>query len=395
MSNKLGLTVFTQHDSKFLGMYRAKVEDNSDPLQLGRIKARIYPMFADIEDVSTIPWAVPAMPVWDGSGTGTGFFAVPDEDTYVFCFFEAGDVHQPVYFAEAPTKTVGLPDSRTTNYPDRKVLRNSKGTEIYVDDDIMLNPNSTHRSIVNAMSFTVKTYAVDHTLDGDDGGLVLVDGAITLTLPSASAYEGMVYVFKKIDTGATPATISGDIEDVTSRLLLSKWDTITLISNGSVWVIQGKEAPVGSLLLWTTNTAPSGYLLCYGQAVSRTTYAALFSVIGSTFGSGDGSSTFNVPDLRGRVPLGKDDMGGTPANRVTEAAADTIGGSGGEETHTLTIPEIPSHTHEYTYAGGGAAYCVQYPATGQASTANTGSTGGGLPHNNLQPYITLNYIIKF
>src|SRR5690606_15176336 len=85
------------------------------------------------------------------------------------------------------------------------------------------------------------------------------------------------------------------------------------------------------------------WLACNAQAVSRDTYADLYQVIGTTFGSGDGSTTFNVPDLRGRVPVGLDNMGASDAGRL--AAANTLGGTGGAETHTLTVAEMPSHGH--------------------------------------------------
>jgi len=153
------------------------------------------------------------------------------------------------------------------------------------------------------------------------------------------------------------------------------------------------------MVLWTTDTPPTGWLLCYGQQVSRTTYADLFAVISTTFGAGDGSTTFNLPDIRGRIPLGKDNMGGTSANRVTAAAADTLGGSGGEENHTLTTGEIPSHTHTLatrnTYDG--SVYSCKIPghAFGSNSNVTTNATGGGGAHNNMPPYLTLNYIIKY
>ncbi len=154
--------------------------------------------------------------------------------------------------------------------------------------------------------------------------------------------------------------------------------------------------PTGSVFMWLTNTEPTGYLLCYGQAVSRTTYAALFAVISTVFGVGDGSTTFNLPDMRGRIPLGQDDMGGSSANRVTDTNADTIGGTLGSETHTLTTTEMPAHTHGLTMRNSnGAGTLIQESAdsggSGAQATASAGSDGA---HNNLQPSITVNYIIK-
>jgi len=89
--------------------------------------------------------------------------------------------------------------------------------------------------------------------------------------------------------------------------------------------------------------------LCYGQAVSRTTYADLYAVVGTTYGSGDGSTSFNLPDLRGRVIAGQDDMGGLSANRLTGTSGgvdgDVLGASGGFQQHTLITNEMPIHTH--------------------------------------------------
>src|SRR5260370_42412322 len=99
-----------------------------------------------------------------------------------------------------------------------------------------------------------------------------------------------------------------------------------------------------------------------GRAVSRSTYSTLFGVISTTFGVGDGSTTFNVPDLRGRVVAGKDNMGGSAASRLTSTTMSpdgiTLGATGGEQTHTLVTSEMPSHTHTVTsllrlYGDGG------------------------------------------
>lgn len=106
-------------------------------------------------------------------------------------------------------------------------------------------------------------------------------------------------------------------------------------------------SPIGIVSDFAGTTAPSGWLLCYGQAVSRTEYADLFAVIGTAFGTGNGSSTFNVPDMRGRVSVGKDDMGGTDAERMTffAALAKTLGAVFGAASHTLTIEQTPEHDH--------------------------------------------------
>jgi microcystin-dependent protein len=183
--------------------------------------------------------------------------------------------------------------------------------------------------------------------------------------------------------------------------------------------------PVGVVVPFAGSTSPAGWQLCYGQAISRTTYAGLFATVGTTYGSGDGSTTFNVPDLRGRVVAGEDDMGGTAASRLTAGGSGitgtTLGASGGTETHTLTSAQMPSHTHTqdahgheiFSTAGlnlgsseGGTPDFVRsiFTRTGADSNstkwtadqrvATNQNTGGGGAHQNTQPTIILNYIIK-
>jgi len=165
----------------------------------------------------------------------------------------------------------------------------------------------------------------------------------------------------------------------------------------------------GMIMPYAGSSAPSGWLLLYGQAISRSTYSSLFSAIGTTYGSGDGSSTFNVPDLRGRTIAGQDDMGGSSADRLTNQTGgvngDTLGGTGGSETHTLTTAQLAAHTH------GAGSYATSLPLSGNdtdggqgsrgsnnpqnfALSGTSGSTGSGSAHNNVQPTLILNYIIK-
>jgi len=108
----------------------------------------------------------------------------------------------------------------------------------------------------------------------------------------------------------------------------------------------GGDVPPGSIMDYAGSTAPVGWLMCYGQAISRSANPALFTAIGTTYGAGDGSTTFNLPDCRGRVSTGKDDMGGTSANRIATAFnGDILGNTGGAEAVTLDITMVPAHSH--------------------------------------------------
>lgn len=173
--------------------------------------------------------------------------------------------------------------------------------------------------------------------------------------------------------------------------------------SGSVTSSSGHVFLSGMLVPYAGTSAPTGWLLCYGQAVSRSTYADLFSAISTTYGSGDGSSTFNLPDLRGRTVAGKDDMGGSSANRLTDQSGglngDTLGDTGGAETHTLTTAQMPSHNHTQRHNGTSGGIANQMRSGGGASAQTnsintTTNKGSGNAHNNVQPTIILNYIIK-
>ena len=188
-------------------------------------------------------------------------------------------------------------------------------------------------------------------------------------------------------------------------------------SNNDVgWVTpsgSGSGVPTGTVSMFAGSTAPTGYLLCQGQAVSRTTYSALFSVIGTAYGTGDGSTTFNLPNLQGRFALGKN-------------SSHALASTGGAETVTLTTNQIPAHTHGSKSITGKVGQVivpnsdmsrtsdtlyfervddVDYPSDASVNncrrrvihlnaTHEHDSVGGGASHNNMPPYQTVNYIIK-
>jgi microcystin-dependent protein len=144
--------------------------------------------------------------------------------------------------------------------------------------------------------------------------------------------------------------------------------------------------------------------LCNGAEVSRNTFADLFAVITTFFGEPSGGTVFKLPDLRGRVAVGQDDMGDLPAGRITESWADLMGGTGGVDRHRLTTSEIPSHTHtrvDATFASGaGGAFTGTFgvDADNQELTLarNTSdNTTVENKHQNLQPSMAVQWIIKF
>jgi microcystin-dependent protein len=170
--------------------------------------------------------------------------------------------------------------------------------------------------------------------------------------------------------------------------------------------------PTATIIPWSDSSVPSGYLECNGQAVSRSTYAALFAIVGTTYGAGDGYSTFLVPNLSDNVPIGKSNnkalasTGG--ANTVTNAG--NIAGS--TANATLSTPQLASHSHNKGWNPNNSAFRSNRPMShpylgptaSPAGSGNSGS-GGGHSHNMsanfsgdatsvVQPYLTIMYLIK-
>lgn len=151
--------------------------------------------------------------------------------------------------------------------------------------------------------------------------------------------------------------------------------------------------PAGIIAGFGSNTPPSGWLVCDGSAVSRTTYAALFAAIATNFGAGDGSTTFNLPDGRGQVMAGK------------KAADPNFGVFGnvaaGEVTHVLTAAENGPHAHnvavtffDHASFASGPAFDGDASAGSHSPSFPSTTSGSGTPHNNIQPTFVANFIIK-
>ena len=159
--------------------------------------------------------------------------------------------------------------------------------------------------------------------------------------------------------------------------------------------IYDKMIPVGMVMLYADEYLPASapFLWCNGAAVSRTTYANLFNVIGTTYGSGDGSTTFNVPDTRGRTIINQ----GTGSG-LTER---TIGQKGGAERHVLTLDQLPPHGHGLARGSGSGS--LKDPAMSSAAYASliddTGydsqSVGSGAAHNNMSPFVVMSHVIRY
>lgn len=224
---------------------------------------------------------------------------------------------------------------------------------------------------------------------GAPGGLPLTNAAVndlSFAFTEAERYIGLT-----MTRGTNGVAIPSPGEIIPRQQVLTAPYAVTA-SYASVAQNVVNGVPVGSVMPFAASVAPDGWLFCNGSAVSRTVYSNLFAVVGATYGNGDGSTSFNLPDYRGRSLVGMD--GG-------QAEFDALGETGGAKTHTLTVAELPSHSHTYavndktTGESGGQPLVPETVRVSSYIHNNTSSVGSGQPHNIMQPFTVVNYIIKY
>lgn len=237
--------------------------------------------------------------------------------------------------------------------------------------------NDAARSYTSDYQLVDKKYVDDIAIAGSPKASNTVYGIAKLSVAAVSAVAPIVVGDNdpRLPTADEKAALAGDSTPSATNKFVTA------------------AALVGVILPYAGATAPAGYLLANGATVSQTTYAALYAVIGHTYGADPGGGNFILPDLRGRVAVGKS----------ADTEFDALGETGGEKSHTLSAAEsgLPAHVHNVKgyspNAGTGGLVGTSTTAskvTDQDSDANSAAAASSA-HNNLQPYITLNYIIKY
>ncbi len=230
-------------------------------------------------------------------------------------------------------------------------------------------------------AYTVTSYQIFDSLANMSGHVIAFTPHTT---------NGATVTLNVDGLGAKPLRSAPSIELLAGTLVQGTPYTALYNNSDAVWYLHNffgnpYAIPLAGGMDYWGGTAPnSSFAFAYGQAISRSTYSSLFSIMSTTFGSGDGSTTFNLPDLRGRVAAGVDNMGGSSANRLTTATmtATTLGGvSAATETKTLSTANLPAYTPSGTIGNttitiGGGIY---------GGTINTRNSGSGLDFNVVSP----------
>jgi microcystin-dependent protein len=267
-------------------------------------------------------------------------------------------------------------------------------------------------------AYTVSSYEMFDTLAHLNGQMIAFTPHTT---------NGATVTLNVDSVGAKPLRSAPGTELLAGTIIQGTPYTAVYNNSDGVFYLQGfygnpYNVPLGGMLPFIATTAPnSSFVFPFGQAISRATYSALFALISTSFGSGDGSTTFGLPDFRGRVIAGKDDMGGSAASRLTNAGSGivgtTIGATGGAETQTLLTanlpPYAPSGTNSSTTSsglflqGGVSDNFGSIAGSGQfdnltkanvtapaATFTGTAQGGTSTPVKTVPPLIVANFILR-
>jgi microcystin-dependent protein len=366
-----------------------------------------------------------------------------------------GTMSGPLILADDPEEEL---EAATKSYVDEQDQTTLSSAEDYADGLTYAVQDLTNVSVSGAVSgdtLIFNTTTQTWVADAPGIGLINLDDIADVDISGASTGDTLVYNSTLDEWVAdTPGVGVLELNDLADVDVSSPGvgDVLSYDTATSTWTGQpiSVQVPPGALMPYAASTAPSGWLIANGSAISRSTYAALFSAIGTTYGVGDGATTFNIPNLQGRVIAGQD---------ASQTEFDALGKTGGEKSVTLSVSEMPSHTHTQnahnhsgstgsagthghsSSIGTGGSHTHTYTrlsssvagrasgtlntqtgVTSGSSTSSNGShnhsisitengshthsvsignttavnndTGGGQAHQNLQPYISLSYIIK-
>lgn len=361
-----------------------------------------------------------------GSGTltlnTTGTITVPNTTDTLVGKATTDTLTNKTLSGNTATNLISGSGTLTLNTTGTITVPNATDTLVGRNTTDTLTNKSISASQINSGTLAIAQGGTNSGTTLNNNRVIQSSGSAIVEAAAITASRALVSDANGIPTHSTVTTTElGYVSGVTSGIQAQ----INAVGVGTI--------PAGSIMAYAGSTEPSGWIFAYGQSLVRASFAALFSAIGTAYGSADGTH-FNVPDMRGRAAAGRDDMGGSAASRLTSTtmSADgiTLGATGGTQTQTLDTTQIPSHTHTATDSGhthtiahthgfgqarndvsvGGSSAALNggannnsFSNTGASSAANSGSstasvtnsnTGGGLAHLNVQPTMILNYIIK-
>src|SRR5579871_3952906 len=227
-------------------------------------------------------------------------------------------------------------------------------------------------------AYTVSSFQVFDSLADLGGQMVAFTPHVT---------NGATVTLNVDSLGAKPLRTSPGVELLAGTIIQGTPYVATYNNNDGAFYLKGfygnpYNIPLGAGIDFWGATAPnSSFAFPYGQAISRTTYASLFALLGTTYGNGDGSTTFNLPDKRGRISVALDTMGGTASGRVTSASGGidgtTVGATGGGQTYTMQRSDLPNVAPTFTATTGAVSVTGNQGNIVESATLVGGLTSGG------------------